>query len=68
MDLNKSFIRIKEVMERTTLSKSTIYRLMDREEFPKPIKLRGMGDRVVLWVKSEVDEWIENQIATCRIA
>ena len=68
MDLNKSFIRIKEVMERTTLSKSTIYRLMDRKEFPKPIKLRGMGDRVVLWVNSEVDEWIENQIATCRIA
>ena len=68
MDLNKSFIRIKEVMERTTLSKSTIYRMMDKGEFPKPIKLRGMGDRVVLWVKSEVDEWIENQIATCRIA
>ena len=67
MDLNKSFIRIKEVMERTTLSKSTIYRLIKKDRFPKPITLRGM-ENVRLFVKDEVEDWIKEQIATCRVA
>ena len=67
MDLGKSFIRISEVIELTTLSKSTIYRLIRKNEFPKPIALRGM-EKVRLFVKGEVEDWIENQIATCRIA
>ena len=67
MDLNKSFIRIKEVIELTTLSKSNIYRLIRKNEFPKPIALRGM-EKVRLFVKGEVEDWIEKQIATCRIA
>ena len=67
MDLNKSFIRIKEVIELTTLSKSTIYRMVRKNEFPKPIALRGM-EKVRLFVKGEVEDWIETQINTCRIA
>ena len=67
MDLGKSFIRISEVIELTTLSKSTIYRLIRKNEFPKPIALRGM-EKVRLFVKGEVEDWIETQIATCRIA
>ena len=67
MDLSKSFIRISEVIELTTLSKSTIYRLIRKNEFPKPIALRGM-EKVRLFVKGEVEDWIETQINTCRIA
>ncbi len=67
MDLGKSFIRISEVIELTTLSKSTIYRLIRKNEFPKPIALRGM-EKVRLFVKGEVEDWIETQINTCRIA
>ena len=67
MDLSKSFIRITEVIELTTLSKSTIYRLIKKNQFPKPITLRGM-EKVRLFVRGEVEEWIETQIKTCRIA
>ena len=67
MDLTKSFIRITRVIELTSLSKSTIYRLIKKDRFPKPITLRGM-ENVRLFVKGEVEDWIEKQIATCRIA
>ena len=67
MDLTKSFIRITRVIELTSLSKSTIYRLIKKDMFPKPITLRGM-ENVRLFVKDEVEDWILKQIATCRIA
>ena len=67
MDLTKSFIRITRVIELTSLSKSTIYRLIKKDRFPKPITLRGM-ENVRLFVKDEVEDWIKEQIATCRIA
>ena len=67
MDLSQSFIRITEVIELTTLSKSTIYRLIKKDMFPKPITLRGM-ENVRLFVKDEVEDWILKQIANCRVA
>ncbi len=67
MDLTKSFIRITKVIELTSLSKSTIYRLIKKDRFPKPITLRGM-ENVRLFVKDEVEDWIKEQIATCRVA
>ena len=67
MDLTKSFIRITKVIELTSLSRSTIYRLIKKDRFPKPITLRGM-ENVRLFVKDEVEDWIKEQIATCRIA
>ena len=60
-------LRFKDVVEKTKLSQSTIYRLIRKNEFPKPIALRGM-EKVRLFVKGEVEDWIEKQIATCRIA
>ena len=67
MDLTKSFIRIARVVELTSLSKSTIYRLIKKDRFPKPITLSGM-ENVRLFVKDEVEDWIKEQIATCRVA
>ena len=67
MDLSKSFIRISEVIELTTLSKSTIYRMVRKNEFPKPISIKSLGN-ISLFVREEVQEWIETQINTCRIA
>ena len=67
MDLTKSFIRIARVVELTSRSKSTIYRLIKKDRFPKPITLRGM-ENVRLFVKDEVEDWIKEQIATCRVA
>lgn len=50
------FLRLKEVMEKTALSRSAIYRKMKEEDFPATISL---GDRAVAWVESEIDEWME---------
>ncbi|EGR4165091.1 AlpA family transcriptional regulator [Vibrio cholerae] len=49
------FLKLKEVMEKTALSRSAIYRKMNDEEFPQSVSL---GDRAVAWVESEVDEWM----------
>lgn len=58
--MRKQLIRIKEVMERTKLGKSTIYKYIKMGMFPKPIKL---GTRYAAWVESEIDAWIEGHIA-----
>ncbi|WP_045419568.1 AlpA family transcriptional regulator [Vibrio campbellii] len=50
------FLKLKEVMEKTALSRSAIYRKMNEDAFPKSVNL---GDRAVAWIESEVDEWME---------
>jgi len=52
MNMQESFIRLKNVEDRTGLKKSMVYDLMSRGEFPKSIKI---GERAVAWVESEVD-------------
>jgi len=48
-------LRLKDVIEKTGLARSTIYKYVDSGTFPKPIPL---GGRSVGWVESEVHEWI----------
>ena len=50
------FLKLKEVMQKTALSRSAIYRKMNEEDFPKSVSL---GDRAVAWVESEVVDWME---------
>ncbi|MDQ1886484.1 AlpA family transcriptional regulator [Aeromonas salmonicida] len=49
-------IKLKDVVEMTTLSKATIYRLMKKGKFPCAIRL---GAKAVAWKLSEIIEWIE---------
>ncbi|ASG04982.1 DNA-binding protein [Vibrio anguillarum] len=53
------FLKLKEVMEKTTLSRSAIYRKMNDGEFPESVSL---GERAIAWVESEVDEWMEERL------
>ncbi|MEE5037685.1 AlpA family transcriptional regulator [Pseudomonas alliivorans] len=48
-------IRLKEVIDSTGLARSTIYKYIAENTFPKPVSL---GDRCVGWVDSEVHDWI----------
>ena len=50
------FLKLKEVMQKTALSRSAIYRKMNDNNFPQSINL---GDRAVAWVDSEVEDWME---------
>jgi prophage regulatory protein len=59
-----TLLSFKDVSSRTSLSRSTIYRLLDEETFPKPIYL---GTRRA-FIESEVTAWIEDRIAESRAA
>lgn len=51
-------LRCHDVLETTGLSRSTIYRMMERDEFPKPTKL---GVRAIGWRQSAVIGWIDER-------
>ena len=47
--------RLGSVLQRTTLSRSHLYNLMKRGEFPKPVRL---GARSVAWRVEDIETWI----------
>lgn len=53
-------LKLPEVIERTGLSRSTIYAQAGKGLFPKVVKL---GLRSSAWVESEVDSWLNGRIA-----
>lgn len=59
------FIRLPEVLKKTGFAKSWIYRLIQEDKFPKPIKL---GTRAVAFIEEEVDQWIIDKVAESRSA
>ena len=62
---NLQFLRRPKVEEMTTLSRNKIYTLMKEGKFPKSISI---APKVVVWVKKEVEEWIDTQIRTSRVS
>ncbi len=58
LDMTK-ILRLPEVLERTGLSRSMLYKLMDQGMFPASVKI---GMRATGWVDQEIDEWIETRI------
>ena len=56
-------LRLPEVVERTGLSRSTIYVRIEQGRFPRPVAL---GGRAVGWIEAEIDAWIRERIAESR--
>lgn len=54
------FMRLPEVISTCGLSRSTIYDLISREQFPSQISLGGKN---VAWLASEIDSWMQARIA-----
>ena len=54
------FMRLPEVINTCGLSRSTIYDLISREQFPSQISLGGKN---VAWLSSEIDSWMQARIA-----
>ena len=52
-------IKLKEVMAKTSLGHSSIYKFISEGTFPKQVSL---GAKSVAWVESEVDDWIEEKV------
>lgn len=53
-------VRLQRVMEMTGLGRSTVYKYVSENWFPKPIPL---GGRSVGWLESEVVEWIMARVS-----
>ena len=54
--MTDKILRCREVQQAIGLSRSTIYRMVERGDFPRPQKL---GLRAIGWRESAVSEWIE---------
>ena len=55
-----SFLSLKQVQARTTLSRSTIYRKMAERTFPRQFSITP---RRVVWSEEAVEEWMTKQQA-----
>ena len=60
----RTILRLPQVMERTGLSRSTIYLRISEGCFPQPISL---GPRTVGWIEEEIDSWIEERVKASRL-
>jgi prophage regulatory protein len=61
VNLSRSkIIRRREVEAATSLSRSSIYRLVAAGEFPAPVKLSA---RAVGWKTRDVAAWLESRVA-----
>jgi len=52
-------IRINDVVAITSLSRSSIYRMVANGEFPRQI---NVGNRQARWSRVEIEEWCQEQI------
>ena len=54
--MSDRILRINEVLRLVPVSRATLYRLIRRGEFPKPVQL---GSNAVGWRESMIQEWIK---------
>ena len=59
------FLRFPNVRAKVPYSKSWIYLASSEGRFPRPIKASG-GGRAALWLESEIDGWIRQQVELSR--
>jgi prophage regulatory protein len=51
-------LKLPDVMKATALSRSSIYAFIQKNTFPKPVRL---GERAVGWKSDEIAAWIESR-------
>ena len=61
--LQQQLLRLPQVKSFTGLSKSTIYARIAEGTFPKQIPI---GPRLVVWVESDIQNWIAEQVSAAR--
>jgi prophage regulatory protein len=62
-NLQHKLLRLHQVKASTGLSKSSIYARISEGTFPKQIPL---GPRLVVWVESDIQNWISEQVSAAR--
>ena len=56
--MSTQILRMRDVIKRIGLSRSTIYKLMENNDFPKPMKL---GSQAIGWRDADIEEWIQKR-------
>ena len=56
-------LKLPAVIQRTGLSRTTIYALIAQGRFPKQINI---SERSVGWVAAEIEQWLEDRVASGR--
>ena len=62
-NIQEKLLRLPQVQATTGLSKSTIYARVAEGTFPKQIPI---GPRLVVWVESDIQNWIAEQVSAAR--
>lgn len=60
---HQRILRCRQVLARTGLSRSTLYALIGRGEFPNALRL---SERSVGWLEHDVAQWIEARSRVSR--
>ena len=56
--VEKRTLKREEVLGLVSLSSATVYRMMSRGEFPRPVRV---GRRAARWRSDEVEEWLASR-------
>jgi prophage regulatory protein len=56
-DQQDSFLRLPAVLQRTSLTRSTLYRKIQQGSFPRQIKI---SERCAGWRQSDINDWLHN--------
>ena len=59
MNQSVRMLRLPEVLHKTALSRSQIYRLIASGDFPKQVPI---GERSAGWIEQEIEMWLLNRI------
>jgi prophage regulatory protein len=61
--VSHNILRLPSVLKRTGLSRSTVYLMISKGQFPAPVSL---GERAVGWVESQIDQWLDEKITASQ--
>lgn len=61
--MSEQILKMPEVIRATGLARSTIYKLISENRFPKQIKLTSFSSG---WLQSEIEAWIADRISASR--
>lgn len=57
--MTEKMLRMPAVQDMVGLSRSTIYDMISKDEFPRPVRV---GRRAVAWRSTEVGAWIADRV------
>jgi prophage regulatory protein len=57
-------LRLKTVLDRTGLSRSTLYRKIERGTFPQQVRI---SERCIGWDESEINRWLRSPTYYSRL-